>query len=171
MTISAGTGIGATFDATGHLIPQVDIGLKALGGIVSTGVFLNLDASADFSMSNGTASSQQCVNANTNLNVSVGAQGSFFSLFNASVGASLFDKDFQLFQVRARSYYSLMFFFVFVSSLNYDRNASQQGNRVRWRTSPPLMTFDPFKTLPRCSPGKIPSRVWRVTSPLSCRAP
>lgn len=111
MRISAGTGIGATFDATGHLMPQVDIGLKALGGIVSTAVFLNLDASAEFSLSNGTASAQKCVEANTNINVSVGARGSFFSLFKASVGASLFDKDFQLPQVRARSYHRLMFAF------------------------------------------------------------
>jgi hypothetical protein len=71
--------MGATFDAIGHLIPRVDIGLKALGGIVSTDVFLDLDASADFSLSNGTASAQQCVEANTNFNVSVGAQGSFFN--------------------------------------------------------------------------------------------
>ena len=34
----------------------------------------------------------------SDINVSVGAQGSFFSLFDKSVGKSLFDKTFPLFQ-------------------------------------------------------------------------
>ena len=103
MTISANPDTCAPFDATGHLIPEVEIGLSALGGMVSTSVFLNLDASADFSLYNATTGTQQCVSASTNLNASVGAKGSFFNIFNASEGASLFDKEFPLFQVRARS--------------------------------------------------------------------
>ncbi|KAF8472215.1 hypothetical protein DFH94DRAFT_655780 [Russula ochroleuca] len=99
VTISTSPDVGATFEATGHLIPQVDIGLSALGGIASTTVFLNLDASADFTVSTTSiASPQPCVNASSDLNVGVGAQGSFFDLFNASVGTSLFDKEFPLFQ-------------------------------------------------------------------------
>jgi hypothetical protein len=43
--------IGSKFEATAHLIPQIDVGLSALHGIASTGVFLNLDASADFTAS------------------------------------------------------------------------------------------------------------------------
>jgi hypothetical protein len=116
VTISTSPDVGATFEATGHLIPQVDIGLSALGGIASTTVFLNLDASADFTVSTTSiASPQPCVNASSDLNVGVGAQGSFFDLFNASVGTSLFDKEFPLFQVRARSYHILICFPFYLS--------------------------------------------------------
>ena len=95
--------IGATFDATAHLIPEITVGLSALHGIVSTGVFLNLDASADFTASiTSVTNPQPCVTASADINVGVGAQGSFFGLFDESVGKSLFDKKFPLFQVRAQ---------------------------------------------------------------------
>src|SRR5260370_38450108 len=50
VTITPGplSDVGATFEATAHLVPQIDVGLSALHGIVSSTVFLNLDASADF---------------------------------------------------------------------------------------------------------------------------
>ncbi|KAI9452115.1 hypothetical protein BJY52DRAFT_1294619 [Lactarius psammicola] len=102
---------GASASITGHLIPQVDIGLSALGGIASTTVFLNLDASADLNVSanaadgnrgNNTAAlaggAQACVDANTELVVNIGAQASFFDFFDASTGATLFDKSFPLLQ-------------------------------------------------------------------------
>ena len=74
-------------------------------------LFLNLDAQADFVVTTGsTASPQPCVNASTNLNVGVGADGQFFDLFNSSVGTSLFNKDFPLFQVRAISSCFVCFF-------------------------------------------------------------
>lgn len=115
VTISTSPDVGATFEATGHLIPQIDIGLDALDGIASTDVFLNLDASTDFTVSTTSiASAQPCVSASTDLNVGVGAQGSFFDLFNASVGTSLINKKFPLFQVRARRYYPSHFFFFFL---------------------------------------------------------
>jgi hypothetical protein len=95
--------IGSTFEATAHLIPQIDVGINALHGIASASVFLNLDASADFTASTtSVANPQPCVTASTDINVGVGAQGSFFSLFDESVGKSLFDKRFPLFQVRAQ---------------------------------------------------------------------
>ena len=98
----------------GHLIPQVDIGLSALG-LVSTSVFLKLDASADFTVSTNAGASaganpQSCVSASTDINVGVGAEGSFFGLFHASESKSLFDKEFPIIQVR--SYEILVFFFV-----------------------------------------------------------
>lgn len=92
--------VASTFEATAHLIPQINVGLSALD-IASTSVFLNLDASADFTASTTSiANPQPCVTASTDINVGVGAQGSFFNLFDASVGKSLFDKSFPLFQVR-----------------------------------------------------------------------
>ncbi|KAF8502654.1 hypothetical protein F5888DRAFT_1607718 [Russula emetica] len=105
VTITTGplADIGSTFEATAHLIPQIDVGLSALNGIASTSVFLNLDASADFTASTTSVTDPQpCVTASTDINVGVGAQASFFSLFDASVGKSLFDKTFPLFQVRAQ---------------------------------------------------------------------
>jgi hypothetical protein len=114
VTVSASPDIGATFDVAGHLIPQVDIGLSALG-LVSTSVFLKLDASADFTVSTNAGASaganpQSCVSASTDINVGVGAEGSFFGLFHASESKSLFDKKFPIIQVR--SYEILVFFFV-----------------------------------------------------------
>ena len=114
VTVSASPDIGATFDVAGHLIPQVDIGLSALG-LVSTSVFLKLDASADFTVSTNAGASaganpQSCVSASTDINVGVGAEGSFFGLFHASESKSLFDKEFPIIQVR--SYEILVFFFV-----------------------------------------------------------
>lgn len=116
MTVSASPDIGATFDVAGHLIPQVDIGLSALG-LVSTSVFLKLDASADFTVSTNAGASaganpQSCVSASTDINVGVGAEGSFFGLFHASESKSLFDKEFPIIQVR--SYEILVFFFLLI---------------------------------------------------------
>ena len=105
VTITTGplADVGSTFEATAHLIPQIDVGLSALNGIASTSVFLNLDASADFTASTtSVANPQPCVTASSDINVGVGAQGSFFSLFDESVGKSLFDKTFPLFQVRSQ---------------------------------------------------------------------
>jgi len=91
--------IGSTFEATAHLIPQIDVGLNALNGIASASVFLNLDASADFTASTTSVTNPQpCVTASADINVGVGAEGSFFSLFDESVDKSLFDKKFPLFQ-------------------------------------------------------------------------
>jgi hypothetical protein len=137
VTVSASPDIGATFEVSGHVIPQVDIGLSALS-VVSTSVFLKLDASADFIVSTDAGASagtspQSCVSVSTDINVGVGAQGSFFGLFHASESKSLFDKEFPLFQVR--SYEILEFFFSPPPPLNraYHRNVSHQQIRVRRR--------------------------------------
>ncbi|KAH9060372.1 hypothetical protein EDB83DRAFT_2520372 [Lactarius deliciosus] len=118
VSVSAGpdiTDAGASVKVTGHLIPQIDIGLSALGGIASTIVFLNLDASASLTVSadaDGSRSdktmapaggARACVDANTELAVNVGAQASFFDLFNASTSTTLFDKSFPLLPARTVS--------------------------------------------------------------------
>ncbi|KAH9167921.1 hypothetical protein EDB89DRAFT_1994780 [Lactarius sanguifluus] len=113
VTVSAApdiTDAGASATVTGHLIPQIDIGLSALGGIASATVFLNLDASTSLKVSasvdgshgNKTAAparaAQACVDANADLAVNLGARASFFDLFDASTGKTLFDKSFPLLQ-------------------------------------------------------------------------
>ena len=77
--------------------------MNALHGAASASVFLNLDASADFTASiTSVTNPKPCVTASADINVGVGAQGSFFSLFDESERKSLFDKKFPLFQVRAQ---------------------------------------------------------------------
>jgi len=101
VTFSGNPDVGATLEITGHLIPQLELGLTALGGLASANVFVNLDASAGVAVATSTASdAQTCVNANTTLNVGIGAEGSFFGLFDPSVSKSLFNTTFPLLQVR-----------------------------------------------------------------------
>jgi hypothetical protein len=103
VTFSANPDVGATLSATAHLIPQVSLGVNALGGAASATVFLNLDASLGLQGSVSVSNPQPCLSGNADINVGVGAQGSFFGLFDASTGNSLFDKNFPLFQVRAHN--------------------------------------------------------------------
>ena len=115
MTITPGplSDVGATFEATAHLVPQIDVGLSALHGIVSSTVFLNLDASADFTATiTDIENPHPCVTASSDINVGVGAEASFFDLFDKSAGKSLFNKQFTLFQVRASQ--PTIFQFVFL---------------------------------------------------------
>lgn len=130
--------IGSTFEATAHLIPQIDVGISVLGDIASASVFMDLDASADFTASTtSTASPQPCVTASADINVGVGAQDSFFGLFNASVVKSLFDKRFPLFQVRAQGLPYTNFFIVeYFSFRSPDRNVSRKRIRLRRPLSP-----------------------------------
>ncbi|KAF8502656.1 hypothetical protein F5888DRAFT_1110589 [Russula emetica] len=99
VTFSANPDVGATLGATAHLIPQVSLGINALDGVASASVFLDLDASLGLQGSiSSAANPQPCLAGNADINVGVGAQGSFFGLFSASSGKSLFDKNFPLFQ-------------------------------------------------------------------------
>ena len=113
MTFSANSDVGATLGASAHLIPQVSLGLKALGA--SASVSLDLDASLGLQGSIASvANPQPCLTGNADINVGVGAEGSFFGLFDASTGKSLFEKNFPLFQVRAHWLTKYIFFRVFI---------------------------------------------------------
>ena len=114
VTFSADPNVGATLGASAHLIPTVSLGIKALGSGVS--VFVDLDASLGLqgNISN-VANPQPCLSGDAEINVGVGAQGSFFGLFDASTGKSLFDKKFPLFQVRAH-FLPYTFFGIFIIS-------------------------------------------------------
>ena len=109
VTVSASpdiTDAGASVSVTGHLVPQIDISLSAFGGIVSSSVFLNLDASMDLSVTADSSDSQACVDASAELAVNVGAEAAFFNVFNASTNDTLFDKNFPLLQVRQHCFLS-----------------------------------------------------------------
>jgi hypothetical protein len=131
VTFSANPDVGATLGASAHLIPQVSLGISALDGVASASVFLDLDASLGLQ---GNVSSvenpQPCLSGNADINVGVGAQGSFFGLFDASTGKSLFDKNFPLFQVRAHSLpYTI--FSEYLSFLLHDDSNASPGTRIR----------------------------------------
>lgn len=119
MTFSANPNVGATLGASAHLIPQVSLGVNALGGVAKADIFLNLDASLGLQGSISSATNPQpCLSGDADISVNVGADGSFFGLFDASTGASLFNKDFPLFQVRAHNLlYTICFFGILIISL------------------------------------------------------
>jgi hypothetical protein len=113
VTFSGNPDVGATFTATGHLIPQLEVGLSALGGVASSSVFVNLDAAVDFGVATSTANdAQACASANTTLNVNVGAQGSFFNVFDVTVQKSLFKANFPLLEVRINHFLLFSSFFL-----------------------------------------------------------
>jgi hypothetical protein len=102
VSFSANPNVGATLGASAHLIPQVSLGINALDGAASASIFLDFDASLGLQGSIASAANPQpCLAGNANINVGIGAQGSFFGLFGASTGESLFEKNFPLFQVCA----------------------------------------------------------------------
>ena len=118
--------VGLTFDATGHLIPQIDLTLTAFG-LVKSSVFVELDASVDFTIATSTANdAQACASANTTLNVGVGAQGSLFGILGASVRKSLFNEGFPLLQVRVTAPFSS-----FALSDNHDCRTNALGSPTR----------------------------------------
>ena len=129
MTFSANPDVGATLGASAHLTPQVSLELSALDGAASASVFLDFDASLGLQ---GNVSSvtnpQPCLSGSADINVGVGAQGSFFGLFDASAGTSLFEKDFPLFQVRAHTPY-IPFFLEYLSFPVYATTAMLRRER------------------------------------------
>ena len=138
VTFSANQDVGATLGASAHLIPQVSLGISALGGVASASVFLDLDASLGLQGNiSSVANPQPCLAGNADINVGVGVQGSFFGLFDASTGKSLFEKNFPLFQVRAHSlpytFFSNIyhFFYTTTAMLRRVREYDELDNSVK----------------------------------------
>lgn len=153
MTASTNPDVGLTFEATGHLIPQFDIGLTAFSGIASSTIFVNLDASTDFTISTSTEDiTQACANASTTLNVGVGAQASFFSLFDASVGKTLFNRNFPLLQVGMTT--SVPLFALNDDNDDYNRINASAVRQTRTQTGTlPLLAARPLALASeRCPP-------------------
>ncbi|THU93422.1 hypothetical protein K435DRAFT_191536 [Dendrothele bispora CBS 962.96] len=95
-----------------HLIPTIDLGVSALGGIAEATVFLDFDASISTNLSlnasavanvttqgdNSTSSNVDgCVDIGAGFDVNLGADGSFFGLFDESTQLTLFSKEFELY--------------------------------------------------------------------------
>ena len=111
LQISTDTNITGSASLTGHLIPELVIGIDAFEGVVQSSITLSLDASATVAV-NGTAgitdSSDSsavitapgaCVDVSTALSVSAAASADLFDIFSSGASVSLFDKSFDLFNV------------------------------------------------------------------------
>ncbi|KAJ7474872.1 hypothetical protein FB451DRAFT_1088510 [Mycena latifolia] len=123
LTLSASPNVKATGTVSAHLIPSLNLGVSAFGNIVKAQAFLALDtfaslklsleasATADkvitkaktartIPMSNEvseravTSSFGGCFEVDAGVNVNVGADGSFFGLFDQNTKATLFAKNF-----------------------------------------------------------------------------
>ncbi|KAJ7850204.1 hypothetical protein B0H13DRAFT_2401424, partial [Mycena leptocephala] len=125
LTLNAAPDVKATGKVTAHLIPSLDLGISALGGKAEAQVSLALDTNAALTLSlEGSASASLtknipiagkdsatkasvkpptfggCVGVDANINVNVGADASFFGLFDAlNTEKVLFNKDFEIFKV------------------------------------------------------------------------
>ncbi|KAF8502608.1 hypothetical protein F5888DRAFT_1607712 [Russula emetica] len=134
VTFNASFNSGATLNASAHLIPQVSLGINALSGAASANISLDFDASLGLQGTvSPAANSQPCLSGNAQINVRLGALGSFFGLFSASTGGSPFNNNFPLFQVRAHSLLYTFFFFSFkyLSFLLRDDSNASTGTRIR----------------------------------------
>ncbi|RDB30165.1 hypothetical protein Hypma_012365 [Hypsizygus marmoreus] len=118
LKLSVSPSLASKAIVTAHLIPRLDIGVSALGGVAEATVFLDLDTSASVTMTLNAAANagasvetstgdvtsgasggiDGCVKAGAALNVNAGAEGSFFGIFDKSTQVPLFGKEFEVFQ-------------------------------------------------------------------------
>lgn len=93
---------------------QVGFSLDAFAGIASAGVNLNADAHGSVNLSlqgnaavgtgqTPTASYSGCVDVTGGLDVGFTANADFFGLFNPSTSLTIFDKNWDIYNVRASS--------------------------------------------------------------------
>uniref|UniRef100_A0A0W0EY55 DUF7223 domain-containing protein n=1 Tax=Moniliophthora roreri TaxID=221103 RepID=A0A0W0EY55_MONRR len=97
----------------GHIIPTLQLGVTALGGVAEAVVFVDFDASAAVTLSleasasvstnittpvETQASVNGCLDVGTGIDVNAGADASFFGLFDKNTKVNLFTKKFDLFK-------------------------------------------------------------------------
>ncbi|KAJ7347727.1 hypothetical protein DFH08DRAFT_649277, partial [Mycena albidolilacea] len=105
LSLSVSPDVSSKAVLTGHVIPSLDLGVSALGGIGQATVSLTLDAqasatlsldgSATAGVSTGSAASASgsvngCIDVGAGLDVNAGASADFFGLFNPSTKVNLF---------------------------------------------------------------------------------
>ncbi|KAF8064456.1 hypothetical protein FPV67DRAFT_223610 [Lyophyllum atratum] len=118
LKLSVSGNLASTASAFAHIKPRIDLGISALGGIAEATAFVNLDASASVNMNlnadgnaggtidtptgdtsgGASASVTGCIRADAGLHANVGADASFFALFDKSTVVSLFAEDWEVFQ-------------------------------------------------------------------------
>lgn len=105
------TNVTGSVSLTGHLIPELFIGIDAFDGLVQSSITLSLDASAtvavnstagitDTSNSSAVVTPQgACVDVSTALAVNAGASADLFDIFKSGTSVNLFKQSFDLFNV------------------------------------------------------------------------
>ncbi|KAF8206074.1 hypothetical protein K438DRAFT_1963852 [Mycena galopus ATCC 62051] len=110
LSLSVAPNISSKAVFTGHVIPSIDLGVNALGGLGQATISLVLDAQASATLSltasanadastggsSASGSVNGCVNVGAGLDVNASASADFFGLFNPSTTESLFSKQFTL---------------------------------------------------------------------------
>ncbi|KAJ7617398.1 hypothetical protein FB45DRAFT_225452, partial [Roridomyces roridus] len=106
----------ATLEA--HIIPTLDFGIDAIGGLATADIFVDFDTSSTLTLTlDGSASAsgnvsssgvdvaqkstsglEGCVDIGAGLAINAGVQGSFFGLFDFMPQANLFTKNFDFFK-------------------------------------------------------------------------
>ncbi|KAJ6531427.1 hypothetical protein DFH09DRAFT_933845 [Mycena vulgaris] len=152
LTLSVSPDVTATGTLAAHLIPSLNLGVSALGNAVNAQVFLALDTSASLKLSLEASADAQtvinvggststapssakvsgravtfegCFEVDAGVNVNVGAEGSFFGLFDKSTKATLFAKNFVIFKV-CTSRCHIPVYLALMISFTHHRNASEQ---------------------------------------------
>ena len=153
MKFSDNPDVGAALGLAAHVIPQVNIGLNALENTASASVYLNFDASLGLQGSaSSTKKPQPCLSGKAEINVEVGTQGSFFYIFSDSMGKSLFDKNFTLFQVRAycllSTFFSLRIFIIFFTRRQHCFAGNSSLSSSNFQNSSPPNSSLPNSSLP-----------------------
>ncbi|VDB99767.1 unnamed protein product [Peniophora sp. CBMAI 1063] len=109
LQLSMDTNVTGSISLTGHLIPELVIGIEVLEGAVKSEITLSLDASATVTVDGGadvtdtTGSSAvltaqgACVDVSTALAVNAGASAGLLDIFSSGASVNLFDKSFDLY--------------------------------------------------------------------------
>lgn len=96
-------GFESTASIETHFEPKVSIGINAFDGVASASVFLSADASATASFNlaanNAFNSFSGCVDVKAGLGVNVGADASFFGLFDDSTSYNLYTGGWDVYNV------------------------------------------------------------------------
>ncbi|KAJ7474893.1 hypothetical protein FB451DRAFT_277804 [Mycena latifolia] len=114
-SVSPGLSSSASIDA--HIIPSLDFGITAIGGVATATVFVDFDTSSTVTLSldgaanasgnvstagagvtSKSASLDGCVDIGAGLAINAGADGEFFGLFDFAPQTNLFTKNFDFFK-------------------------------------------------------------------------
>nr|GAT46929.1 predicted protein [Mycena chlorophos] len=112
LTLSVLPSVVANGSITGHLIPQLSVGLNAFSGIATAEVYLNLDASATLDLdltasasasasTSGNAASgtvDGCLGVDAGIAVNLGAEGDLFGFISGSAEYPIYSGEWEVYE-------------------------------------------------------------------------
>ncbi|KAJ7929627.1 hypothetical protein B0H13DRAFT_1964126 [Mycena leptocephala] len=113
LSLSVAPSVSSKAVLAGHVIPSLDLGVSALGGVAQATISVQLDGSVTATMSleaaatagvsttdpaSASGSVNGCVDIGAGIDVNVGASADFFGLFDPSTKVNVFTKKFDLFK-------------------------------------------------------------------------